>query len=333
MMNRGAKLAAIQLLSGGLLALFACHAPIAAAQEDSANDNQPSDAIPKITCGERVKDEFLPWFVSIGIKEDGPYRGHQCGGTILSETMILTAAHCTCKLRHPEQTGVIAGKTSLPDADYPLGVSRFLVHPDFNRLSPRAGGDIMIMVLDRSLGLGAASPLKSAKAMTGEEFQGLNYEASPEIRLTIAGFGAQEENQSFVTKLRKAEIGAIPKTLCNGPLGYDGAVSRDQICAGSTVSIGGQCSNLVADACSGDSGGGLMLGTPQDNPTTTPKVLGIVSWGGKEDGPKCGDPRAVGVYTNTAKYAPWITKCMTDPATCETSDQDMSITCPGITDP
>ena len=53
---------------------------------------------PRIVGGRPAKDGEFPWQVSIQIKnKDGSGSGsyiHSCGGIILSENTILTAAHC-----------------------------------------------------------------------------------------------------------------------------------------------------------------------------------------------------------------------------------------------
>jgi secreted trypsin-like serine protease len=36
----------------------------------------------------------LPWTVQIQILDDGSSYSHHCGGTIITEDFILTAAHC-----------------------------------------------------------------------------------------------------------------------------------------------------------------------------------------------------------------------------------------------
>lgn len=47
----------------------------------------------RIIGGEEAKDGDFPFIVSIGSSAEG-LSGHICGGTLLDNTTVLTAAHC-----------------------------------------------------------------------------------------------------------------------------------------------------------------------------------------------------------------------------------------------
>ena len=50
--------------------------------------------IPFIIGGETAQPGELPWQVSIRYVNNIANYGHVCGGTIISESHVLTAAHC-----------------------------------------------------------------------------------------------------------------------------------------------------------------------------------------------------------------------------------------------
>ena len=80
------------ILLSALISLSFCH-PLNQPPCGKRSFNLPGT---KIVSGRKAKDGEFPWQVSIVRNEtDLPLSvGHVCGGTILSERTILTAAHC-----------------------------------------------------------------------------------------------------------------------------------------------------------------------------------------------------------------------------------------------
>ena len=72
-------------------------------------------------------------------------------------------------------------------------------------------------------------------------------------------------------------------------------ITSNMICAGGRVFDGGP----IGDACSGDSGGPLII--PKSNTDDTAMLVGIVSFGFR-----CGRSDAPGVYTRVTEYVSWI---------------------------
>ena len=96
--------------------------------------------------------------------------------------------------------------------------------------------------------------------------------------------------------LREVKVTVVGHDRCNElflSAGSDEELTDVFICAGDEEEGG-------RDACDGDSGGPLVIKT---NGRWT--LAGLVSWG---DG--CGEVGKLGVYTNVAKFVPWIRKRM-----------------------
>ncbi|NBU64481.1 MAG: serine protease, partial [Chloroflexia bacterium] len=86
--------------------------------------------------------------------------------------------------------------------------------------------------------------------------------------------------------LRKVTVPIVSNTTCN--TNYGGGITARMVCAG--LPTGG------VDSCQGDSGGPLFV-----NDASTPKLIGVVSWG--EGCAVAGKP---GVYANVQAMRSWI---------------------------
>ena len=82
---------------------------------------------------------------------------------------------------------------------------------------------------------------------------------------------------------------------------YGDQITDNMLCAGA-ITTGG-----TTDTCQGDSGGPLVV--PNGTAFTQ---IGIVSFGGTETGPSCGDPDAPGVYAKVSALASFIQQSVSD---------------------
>lgn len=149
--------------------------------------NQSADALSKSVCncrtklsgriigGHEVGMQEYPWQISLGIKPDTPWEikpekfkvadreklpsffktaTHTCGGVILSDNLILTAAHCvtddTLAPRPAKGLGVGIGNDLNLVNIYNKGriqVDKIFVHPDYNVSGKDTTHDIAIVRL------------------------------------------------------------------------------------------------------------------------------------------------------------------------------------------
>lgn len=82
---------------------------------------------------------------------------------------------------------------------------------------------------------------------------------------------------------------------------YGGGITEFMLCAGA-VEAGG-----TTDTCQGDSGGPMVVSTAAGF-----VQVGVVSFGGTETGPSCGDPDAPGVYSIVSALADFISSNVSD---------------------
>ncbi|WP_197320463.1 trypsin-like serine protease [Saccharomonospora sp. NB11] len=207
--------------------------------------------------------------------EDYPYaaflvdaRGTQyCGGTVLSSTQILTAAHCALAVRMSDLDVVVGRERVASNAGERVGVSGIWVAPGYS--DPLSGDDIAVLTLSEPVSAPAARLPSSSDTHL--------YRAG--TMATVVGWGRLFENGPKPGSLRAADVPLVSDAECAGVFADFDADSM--VCAG--WEEGG------IDACQGDSGGPLLVdGT----------VVGIVSWG---DG--CAEPGVPGVYTRVVTYS------------------------------
>ncbi len=109
------------------------------------------------------------------------------------------------------------------------------------------------------------------------------------------------EGGSKTAVLHEVTVSVFDHVRCNElflKAGQDERLSDVFLCAGHPRGLGGR------DACDGDSGGPLLV--PEQDWREGKigarwTLVGVVSWG---DG--CGEENKPGVYTNVAKFVPWI---------------------------
>jgi trypsin len=153
-----------------------------------------------------------------------------CGGSLVYEDMVLTAAHCKGRVGDH----LIIGIEDLDNDSVGVArvVTRQIVHARYfgGLLSLIFGdsNDIMLLKLDRPVSI---QPVACATSKTTP---------SSGETLTVMGFGLTSEDGNSISRvLRQVDVVAIRDSTC------DGNRNRD-FCAG--VSEGGK------DSCQGDSG-------------------------------------------------------------------------------
>jgi secreted trypsin-like serine protease len=254
------------------------------ADYDDAVQRFIDKAAPKIIGGRPATPGAYPWQVSLvvsSISDAG--RGHFCGGSILNEKWIITAAHCMTQLT-PSQFQVVVGTSTLDSGSKRHAVARALVHEAYEKVAPH-DSDIALVELQEPLRLEQST---TAITVLGEADEPTVLKDGE--KFTVTGWGAVEQGGSVVRDLREVTVPFVTNAVCSDPLSYGSQITDTMICAG--LAAGGK------DSCQGDSGGPLVSVAPPV------QLVGVVSWG---EG--CAKPGKYGVYNRIAKFRKWIEAC------------------------
>jgi uncharacterized repeat protein (TIGR01451 family) len=242
--------------------------------------------------GIAAKPGAWPWQVALVFApEPDPFLGQYCGGTLLSDRWVLTAAHCVEGLL-PELVDVVVGIHDLASGQgQRIGVRQFVIHPSYRPELEFVTGDVALLRLAEPAQLtgtigvrGSVVPITLAPAEL----------TAPETIATVIGWGDRTNRQGdYPDELHQVTVPLVAKSVCDAAyqqFGYPpGTIADDHLCAGYVE--GGK------DACAGDSGGPLMVRDAQG----VWKQIGIVS-----SGYECALPEGYGIYTSVPFYTDWI---------------------------
>nr|ABU50818.1 Ale o 3 allergen precursor [Aleuroglyphus ovatus] len=198
---------------------------------------------------------------------------HFCGGSIISDRWILTAAHCVSGLS-ASQLNIRYNTLTHNSGGSVVKASKIIPHTSYS--SSTIDYDIALIQTSTPLTLGSANAQKIALPAQ---------DSDPSGNVVITGWGTTSEGGSLPSRLQTVTVPVVARATCNSA--YGGSITARMFCAG-VLNVGGK------DACQGDSGGPVV--------DSAGKLVGAVSWGRG-----CARPQYPGVYTRVGLFRTWIT--------------------------
>lgn len=241
----------------------------------------------RIVGGQDAPDGVWPWHVSI-LVDFSPV----CGGSLINEQWVLTAASCVDRSSSIQQYTVLLGAHQLLNLSqnvefYPL--QKILIHPNYLGKAGSFSADIALLKL--------ASPVPFTSHILPICLPQSYDDFSRNTNCWIAGWGntGKDEQLSAPLTLQEAKVPIISRRDCNNfynAVPFRGMnqepIKPDMICTGYTQGR--------KSFCQGDGGGALVCKVGRRW-----TQAGIVSWG-----VGCGKYFHPGVYISVPFYNVWI---------------------------
>jgi secreted trypsin-like serine protease len=196
-----------------------------------------------IAGGERLKKGSWPWIAAF-------YHNFKyiCGGSIVSERVILTASHCIQDKgdehpKLPEHSNFVVGKHDLSsnsENDHiNVGVLKFIMHPKWKPQRTIYDADIAVVILKEPLVF-----RRNIRPICLPQFSD-NHEELVSQSGVLAGWGFNEENKLTTNDPRIIEIPVIDDDEClrNEP-NYEKVMSDRGFCTAGNLGKGpckGEC--------------------------------------------------------------------------------------------
>ncbi|CAH2269381.1 jg22225 [Pararge aegeria aegeria] len=229
----------------------------------------------RIIGGSVTSINTYPFAASLQINLDGSRFVHHCGGTIINNRSILTAAHCWRPSDVASMWRVRVGSTNVSSGGRLHNVAQLIRHPQ-NVGSWSHDNDVSIFRLATTIPLGSATLRAAGLA-------GPNLPLHDHMNVFAIGWGFTTRTGGLSESLRHVQLRKFTQARCRSSYGTS-FITDNMLCAGWEAGGRGSCFH--------DSGTALVAQNV---------VVGITSFVGD-----CGHSNWPGIYTRVGRFITWI---------------------------
>ncbi|XP_036971480.1 mast cell protease 1A-like [Acanthopagrus latus] len=226
----------------------------------------------EIINGKKVPEKMMLYMASLQDKQ----HQHLCGGFLISEDFVVSAAHCNRSI----PTSVVLGTHNLKKVGGTMryAVEKTCIHPDYTDV--QRGNDIMLLKLSKKAPRNnRVRPIQLPKTVN---------KTKDNAKCRVAGWGYTKTGGKVVDELQVVDVSFVNKEACQRK--WQNKLPLTVICADGS----GQNKGF----CQGDSGGPLVC---------SGIAVGVVSFNWEKN---CDYPNKPNVYTDVSKYLPWIKRIL-----------------------
>jgi len=235
----------------------------------------------RIVGGSETEINEYPWIARVTDPTESLY----CGGTLINDQWILTAAHCMFKdtagtqptaaseslIVLGEHDLTITTESKIPKKN--VKVSQIINHPSYN--ADNSDNDIALLKLAEKIDLNVYTPACLPKS--SDNFEGQ--------KAWVYGWGTTSSGGQTSDKLLEVQVPVVSNAVCKAAM--QNTITDAMLCAGGEAN---------KDGCQGDSGGPLTVEVNDKH-----VLIGDVSFGNG-----CGLAGQYGVYGDVAYFRDWI---------------------------
>ncbi|XP_068990489.1 transmembrane protease serine 9 [Neodiprion pinetum] len=240
----------------------------------------------RIVGGQTTKNNEFPWIARLSYLSK-----FYCGGTLVNDRYVLTAAHCVkgfmwfmIKVTFGEHDRCDEGNK--PETKFVIRA----LSGEFSFLN--FDNDVALLRLNERVPFSNTVRPICMPTVKDNQYVG--------TKAIAAGWGTLQEDGKPSCLLQEVEVPVMSLADCRNMSYNPRMISDNMLCAGYREGL--------KDSCQGDSGGPLVA----EREDKKYELIGVVSWGNG-----CARPGYPGVYTRVTRYLDWILENTKDGCFCE----------------